>query len=257
MTSFTDRARLDVGVRESPLPEALNLVDWYVLHAWRSASRSADLARKPLRLADVVAVRTPPDQLRCVVDTFRPEDFGRVGVGKPGSALGAELRPVGQDTCPARRSHRVDRSVGRDSEQLSPHLARIGPRREQWVVGQFDSSSSTSWVSRPRVGRDPAAIAGVIWPPPLPLSVWCGPAEVVVHEVQRHRVGVVLDLLAEPVGQPGEPAHPHPHREVLTLDIAGPDERLVGVAARSCASRSLVHVARACNGGLPRPVAPL
>ncbi len=43
--------------------------------------------------------------------------------------------------------------------------------------------------------------------------VWAG--EVVVHVVQRDGVSEVLDLLGEPVGQAGEPAHPHPHGEVL------------------------------------------
>jgi len=45
--------------------------------------------------------------------------------------------------------------------------------------------------------------------------------EVVIHEVQRHGVRVVLDLLAETVGQPREAAHAHAHRQVGTLDIAG------------------------------------
>ena len=48
-------------------------------------------------------------------------------------------------------------------------------------------------------------------------------SKVVVHEVERNRVRVHLDLLAEPVGQPSEAAHVHPHRQVLTLDVAGRD----------------------------------
>ena len=43
--------------------------------------------------------------------------------------------------------------------------------------------------------------------------------EVVVHEVQRHGVRVVLDLLAECVRQSREPAHMHPHGEVLAFDV--------------------------------------
>ena len=31
--------------------------------------------------------------------------------------------------------------------------------------------------------------------------------------------GEVLDLAGERIGEPGEPAHPHPHGEVLTLDV--------------------------------------
>lgn len=43
------------------------------------------------------------------------------------------------------------------------------------------------------------------------------PAEVIVHEVERHSMGLVLDLLAEGVRQPSHPAHAHPHGEVLPL----------------------------------------
>ena len=46
-------------------------------------------------------------------------------------------------------------------------------------------------------------------------------AEVLMHEVQRHRVLKVLDLLAEAVGQAGEPAHAHAHGQVLALHVAG------------------------------------
>lgn len=48
-------------------------------------------------------------------------------------------------------------------------------------------------------------------------------AEVVVHEVERDGRDMVLNLLAECVGQPCETAHLHPHREVLPLDKAGGD----------------------------------
>ena len=47
--------------------------------------------------------------------------------------------------------------------------------------------------------------------------------EVVVHEVQRDRVHVILDLLRERVRQTGEAAHSHAHREVLALDVGGRD----------------------------------
>ncbi len=50
------------------------------------------------------------------------------------------------------------------------------------------------------------------------------PSEVIVHVVQGHRVGQVLDLLGEPVGQPREAAHAHPHGEVLSLDVGRRDE---------------------------------
>lgn len=43
------------------------------------------------------------------------------------------------------------------------------------------------------------------------------PHEIVLYEVQRHRVSVILDLLGEGVREPGEPAHVHSNREVLTL----------------------------------------
>lgn len=56
------------------------------------------------------------------------------------------------------------------------------------------------------------------------------PHEVVERAVQRDRVAVVLDLLAECVCQTGEPAHVHPHREVLPLDVGRADMRRVGTA---------------------------
>ena len=49
------------------------------------------------------------------------------------------------------------------------------------------------------------------------------PREVVIHEVQGHCVPQVVDLLRERVGQPREPAHGHPHREVQPFDVAGRD----------------------------------
>lgn len=46
------------------------------------------------------------------------------------------------------------------------------------------------------------------------------PGEVVVHEMQRHGMGLVFDLLAKGVGQPGHPSHAHPHGEVLPFHEA-------------------------------------
>lgn len=43
-------------------------------------------------------------------------------------------------------------------------------------------------------------------------------AKIVVHEVQSYSGFVVLHLLRESVGQTGEAANLHTHRQVLTLD---------------------------------------
>lgn len=48
-------------------------------------------------------------------------------------------------------------------------------------------------------------------------------AEVVIHEVESEGMTVIVDFLRERVGEPGEAAHLHPHREVLALDVAGRD----------------------------------
>ena len=56
------------------------------------------------------------------------------------------------------------------------------------------------------------------------------PREIVVHEVERHRRLVVVHLLGEPVGQPREAPHAHPHGEVQALDVAGRNVVGVGVA---------------------------
>ena len=47
------------------------------------------------------------------------------------------------------------------------------------------------------------------------------PRKVVIHEVERHGVSLILNLLAEGIGQSGHPSHTHPHREILPLDKAG------------------------------------
>lgn len=41
--------------------------------------------------------------------------------------------------------------------------------------------------------------------------------------MKRYGVFVVLDFLGERVGQSGETAHPHPHRKIGALDVAGRD----------------------------------
>jgi hypothetical protein len=61
------------------------------------------------------------------------------------------------------------------------------------------------------------------------LEALVDPSEVVVHEMADRR-RVVLDLLGEDVGQPSEAAHPHPHREVLALDVTGGDPAGIRVA---------------------------
>ena len=45
------------------------------------------------------------------------------------------------------------------------------------------------------------------------------PSEVVVHEVQRHGSGKVLDLAGERIGEARETPHAHAHGEVLALDV--------------------------------------
>src|SRR4029079_17376329 len=55
-------------------------------------------------------------------------------------------------------------------------------------------------------------------------------AEIVEHEIERNRVNVVVELLAESVREPGEPPHGHAHGEVLALDIRGRNVPVVGIA---------------------------
>lgn len=56
-------------------------------------------------------------------------------------------------------------------------------------------------------------------------------AEVVVHEMQRDGVRVVLDLLAEPVGQPCEAAHGHAHGQILAFNVGCRNIRLDRIAS--------------------------
>ncbi len=54
--------------------------------------------------------------------------------------------------------------------------------------------------------------------------------KVVIHHVERDRVGVIFDLLRKGVCQAREAAHVHPHREIVPLDIGRADVRRVGIA---------------------------
>ena len=58
-----------------------------------------------------------------------------------------------------------------------------------------------------------------------------GPGEVVLHVVKADSVSQVFDLLGEAVSEAGEPSHPHPHGEILSLDVAGGDLGMVGFAS--------------------------
>ena len=53
-------------------------------------------------------------------------------------------------------------------------------------------------------------------------------AEVVVHMKQRQHSDVIFELLTEGIRQPGEPAHVHPHVEILSLDVGRADVLRVG-----------------------------
>ena len=54
--------------------------------------------------------------------------------------------------------------------------------------------------------------------------------EIIVHEMDRDRMSVVLDLFREGVCQPGKPPDRHPHREVLALNVRRADVLRIGVA---------------------------
>ena len=70
-----------------------------------------------------------------------------------------------------------------------------------------------------------------------------GTSEVVVHVVERDHRCMVLDLLGEGVGQPGEPPHAHPHREVLALEVVDflAERGLDGLQVRGVAVRRELH----------------
>ena len=44
-------------------------------------------------------------------------------------------------------------------------------------------------------------------------------AKVLVHVMQRNHVAMIVDFLAESIGQASKAAHLHPHGEVLTLHV--------------------------------------
>jgi hypothetical protein len=56
-------------------------------------------------------------------------------------------------------------------------------------------------------------------------------AIVVEHEMQRHCMPVICDLLAVGIRQSREPSHTHSHREVLPLDLGRAYEVPVRVAS--------------------------
>ena len=63
-------------------------------------------------------------------------------------------------------------------------------------------------------------------------------AKIVVHVMQSDRRFQIRDLLGEPISQPSKPAHGHPHREVLALNVARGNVVEVGVAADYRLARS-------------------
>ena len=54
--------------------------------------------------------------------------------------------------------------------------------------------------------------------------------EIIVRKMQRNCGAEVLDLLRERFRQPREPAHAHPHGQILALDQTGRNMRLVRIA---------------------------
>jgi hypothetical protein len=57
------------------------------------------------------------------------------------------------------------------------------------------------------------------------------PTEIIIREVQSASCFVVVQLLAESVGQAREAADCHANREILPLDVAGGDVARVGATA--------------------------
>src|SRR5437660_6734573 len=55
-------------------------------------------------------------------------------------------------------------------------------------------------------------------------------AEVVMHEVDRNRRDMILNLLGKCVRKPRETAHPHPHRKILSFNVASADVRRIRVS---------------------------
>ena len=61
------------------------------------------------------------------------------------------------------------------------------------------------------------------------------PDKVVMHIVDRQRRAVIVDLLAERIGQACVPPQRHANREVLALDVARADVLRIGIAANGLA----------------------
>ena len=62
--------------------------------------------------------------------------------------------------------------------------------------------------------------------------------KIVPEGVQRDHVLVVLQLLAESVGEPGKPSHAHAHRQVRPLRVARADMLRVWVSGDRVLARS-------------------
>jgi hypothetical protein len=54
--------------------------------------------------------------------------------------------------------------------------------------------------------------------------------EIVAHREQRDRMRLILDLLAESIGEPSKPASVHPHTEVRPFRVAGRNMLGIGIA---------------------------
>ena len=92
-----------------------------------------------------------------------------------------------------------------------PLAGPICPRAIGFRAGLFDPLNEPSHRIGPvccasRLCRREAVKGGV------------RPNEVVIHEVQGDRVGVIEQLLGKAVGAAGEPAYRHAHGQVLALD---------------------------------------
>ena len=56
------------------------------------------------------------------------------------------------------------------------------------------------------------------------------PTEIVIHEVKGNAVRVILNFLGEGIRQASEPAHRHPHGQVVALNVTGRDVSSVWLA---------------------------
>ncbi len=114
---------------------------------------------------------------------------------------------------PITRSHRIGRGM-RESRASAGNSLSSARVRSQATASAYASSSAAISVSVHTWSVIPAAIAGVVGVPCLLGERLVRAGEVVVHVVQRHGVGQVLDLLGEGVGQAGELARRIPIRIV-------------------------------------------